>query len=181
MINLEKLRKGPEELKINPPVLTLEQVQGIIEGNIQAAEEETKETCRFLESGGDTRKVHSLFTIEAGEEFGTVFNQVDQQGLFAPARLQEMALGIMSKYGFDPEKYVPEYTSGGFNFRGVSDLENGLSREFLIYPSQTNSRLLFKRWRDFYTETGETIIVNWTVEGNKRSLLSKLGDLVHRT
>ena len=81
---------------------------------------------------------------------------------------------VNAVYGFTStilsvvDKFKPEYTGRNFDSNGSSRHNDGTSREFLIYPSQTISGVSFKRWRNYYTETGETILVSWTVEGQKQ-------------
>ena len=167
MINPETLRRGPQPEKHPLPVLTDVEVRNVLVGNMERAQAITQQITGFLESPIDSRKKFNVFSMVADEEMSTVRSE-EEVGLCEKGRLQNVAFEVMGKYGLDTNKFKPEYTDGNFDSNGSSRHNDGTSREFLIYPSQTISGVSFKRWRNYYTETGETILVSWTVEGQKQ-------------
>lgn len=84
----------------------------------------------------------------------------------------------MTAHGFNPDISKPEYTSEGFDTSGIFRRRDGISRQFLNYPSQTIPGLCFKRWLDFYTENGTPIYVAWSVVGQKRPFRERLRNLL---
>lgn len=119
--------------------------------------------------------------MDADEEFSPVNSEGGGKvGICERARFQNIAFEVMSRYGLDTGKFRPKYTTGGFDSKGSSRHNDGTSREFLMYPSQTIPGISFERWRDYYTDTGETIFVRWTVEGQKQPVIKRLERLVSR-
>lgn len=168
MINPETLRRGPQQLEKAPfSILTDEEVRTVLVGNMEYARAITQQITGFLESDSDSRKEFNVFFMSADQEMSSVRSE-KEVGLCEKGRLQNVAFEVMSKYGLDTNKLKPEYTSGGVDSNGSSRHNDGTSREFLVYPSQTIPGLSFKRWRDYHTDTGETILVSWTVEGHKQ-------------
>lgn len=81
-------------------------------------------------------------------------------------RYQELAFQVMKRFGFDPNHFRPNFIDGNWNPDGVVQLDNGTSREILDFPSTTIPGLVFERWLEFYTGTGQPIYVGWSVIDN---------------
>lgn len=179
MINPEALRAGPEEPIEPKPLLVLAEteVSKALIKRIEAAFAYTKQIRRLGESRSDSEIEITLFYMSAVERMSQISNPEETIGVFDRKRCQELTFTAMAAYGFNPNIFKPEYTSGGFDASGTSQHNDGTSRQLLDYPSQTIPGLHFKRWLDSYTESGAPIAVAWSVVGQKRPFRERLKNL----
>ncbi|MCL4415703.1 MAG: hypothetical protein M1365_03230 [Actinobacteria bacterium] len=177
MINVETLRKGPPKPEETPlPILKDEQVRSVLVGQLEAARALTEQISPFFTISplaGVTN--FSLFSMSAEEEMSTVWSGTSKAGVCERGKFQEIAFEVMYRYGFNPNVHKPGYASMGWNPDGTAHYPNGTSRECLSYPSQTIPGLKFERLRDYYTDTDETIWVNWTAEATKKPFSAHFG------
>lgn len=106
-----------------------------------------------------------LFEISGEVDYALVRGDYDKIiGRIEVDRLQDIALQVMTDYGFDPSIAEPEYTTEeGWSTDGSLHRADGTSIEVLNYPSQTIPGLTFQRKREFTTETGDSFHVSWKV------------------
>ncbi|MCL5970359.1 MAG: hypothetical protein M1450_02585 [Patescibacteria group bacterium] len=177
MINPETLRKGPPQREEAPlAVLTDQEVRGILDLQLGEARWRTEQIVSLLGTPLGSTKIYNIFSMSAEEPMSTVYNGSNKVGLCERGKFQEIAFEAMTRYGLNPNVSQPHYESWGPS--SWVDYPNGTSREILKYPSQTIPRLDFIRWRDFYTETGETIYVNWYAEAYKKPFSAHFGKLI---
>lgn len=176
MIDAEALRGRPRQKEKVPPALTDKQVKEIIVANVEEACAITHKIRGMAESVSDASKGVFLFAMKAEDDESIVENG-NNVGLCARGRVQEIAFEVMTQYGLNAAIHHPINTDRGWDSNGIHDYKDGTSRELLVYPSQTVRGLSFERDRYSYTSTGESIIVTWSVEGQKRPFREKLKNL----
>ncbi len=88
-------------------------------------------------------------------------------GLFVDRReIQRLAFGIMAEYGFNSSIFIPATVEKPSNFSNWSRYEGEISREDLVFPSQSIPGLSFRRERYFYSTANKTFSISWHVVGD---------------
>ncbi|RJQ36032.1 hypothetical protein C4559_05510 [Candidatus Microgenomates bacterium] len=174
MINPAELRRGPRKPEVITRV-TEERVRGILAEKIETAIAITKQTKGIFESATDAKKAFILLEMNGEAPYALVCNIKGVQiGRFDKAAFQAIAFEVMVKNGLDVAKSRPKYKTGRFDSQGSVDLDDGVSRQTLVYPSQTVKGLFFERELDYWTGTDAPISVSWWVEGHKQEPRKKI-------
>ena len=161
MIDVETLRRGPQELVDHHPVFTDRQVQVALRTSLSAAREVTERiagirsypACNF-----------PLFSIEAGELVFIGHGAVKYQ----KGKLQETGFEALRRFGMDPDITEPYRDRHGRVRESIEEIFDGTVNETLSYPSQTIPGLSFLRSRQYYPNTGETINVAWYAQASPK-------------
>lgn len=165
MINIETLKKGPPKQREKPlPIISDDTVRENFRQKIEIIRKRVQKPIRIYP---DYRSHHPLFYASAGEKYSAVYDSIHELkrgniGRAKAARLQEIALDLMHQYGLNESVFTPANMQG-LDENGIAWRHEGVAREFLDFPSQTIPGLVFRRNRDYYLNSGETILFGWEV------------------
>ena len=147
MINLNRLRPGPELPSYEPPLATDEEVRNYFSRVLDSFKRKTENRFRL-----DLVPAETLFWIDGREKKFLITGDYGKLRV-EHERIQTLGIEAMVNYGLDPEQ--PSETNKA--------LQGETTFEWTLFPSPTKPGLAFERYFQYMTETKDPVFVSWSV------------------
>lgn len=148
MINLDRLRAGPESPQYKPPRATDQEVRDYFSRALKNYETKIANRFRF-----DLEPARTLFRIDGEEEESLIAGDYGHLRV-EHERIQTLGIESMVQHGLDLDHPLEteKYPQGQITF------------ELTIFPSWRKHGMVFVRYLQYMTDTEEPTSVRWSVK-----------------